>query len=93
MRHGCGIGQHRRAGDQGGPAGSIWAVTASSDTPIVEFIAGEPGMAERLLAAHVDDDTGHCRVCSAGPQAGRKVWPCPIHVLALNASRLPGRRR
>ena len=56
-------------------------------SPIVEFIAAETGMAERLLAQHVDDGTGHCRVCSAGPQAGRKVWPCQIHGHALNASR------
>ncbi|MHA6626868.1 hypothetical protein ACU61A_15645 [Pseudonocardia sichuanensis] len=54
--------------------------------PIVEFIVGQSGMAERLLAQHVDDGTGHCRVCSAGPQAGRKVWPCPIRVVTEEAA-------
>lgn len=55
--------------------------------PIVEFIARQPGAAERLLAQHLNDGTGHCLVCSAGPQAGRKVWPCPIHEYAQSASR------
>jgi hypothetical protein len=54
---------------------------------IVAFIAGEPGMAERMLAEHRDDGTGHCRVCTEGAQAGRKVWPCPLHGLAEQASR------
>jgi hypothetical protein len=53
---------------------------------IVAFIVGQPGLAARLLAEHVDDGTGHCRVCSAGPQAGRKVWPCPIYGYAQLAA-------
>jgi hypothetical protein len=40
----------------GGPPGGL----------IVEFIAGEPGMAQRMLAEHVDDGTGHCRICTEG---------------------------
>ncbi len=61
---------------------------------IVAFIAGEPGMAQRMLDEHADDGTGHCRVCSAGPQAGRKVWPCPLRGLAEQASRhKPGGQR
>jgi hypothetical protein len=54
--------------------------------PIVELIAGEPGMAARMLAEHTDDGSGHCRVC--GPQAARQVWPCPLLGLATRASEL-----
>jgi hypothetical protein len=54
--------------------------------PIVEFIAAEPGMAVRLLAEHRDDGSGRCRVCPSGPQAARKVWPCPLYGYALIAS-------
>jgi hypothetical protein len=54
---------------------------------IVAFIAGEPGMAEKLLAEHRDDGTGHCRVCSNGGGAGRHVWPCPLYGLAEQASK------
>jgi hypothetical protein len=61
---------------------------------IVAFIAGELGMAQRMLAEHRDDGTGHCRVCTAGPQAGRKVWPCPSHGLAEQAHKVTtGNRR
>ncbi|OZM83600.1 hypothetical protein [Pseudonocardia sp. MH-G8] len=56
------------------------------------FLAGQPTAVARLLAEHVDDGTGHCRVCSAGPQAGRKVWPCQIHGHALSANSQPHRR-
>jgi hypothetical protein len=53
--------------------------------PTVEFIARE-GMAERLLTDHRNDGTGRCRVCSSGPQAARKVWPCPLHEYARLAT-------
>jgi hypothetical protein len=52
--------------------------------PIVEFMAAQPGL-DRLLAEHSDDGTGHCRVCTAGPQAGRRVWPCNLHGYATQA--------
>ncbi|MGI5129290.1 hypothetical protein ACQEVB_20965 [Pseudonocardia sp. CA-107938] len=58
---------------------------------LVTFIASQPGAAERLLAVHVDDGTGHCLVCSAGPQAGRLVWPCPLHDVAQAARAIAGR--
>ncbi len=54
---------------------------------IVQFIASEPGMAKRLLAEHRDDGSGRCRVCLSGPQAARKVWPCPLHEYARLAIR------
>jgi hypothetical protein len=57
--------------------------------PLTELIRANPGMAARLLAEHVDDGTGHCRVCSGGGQSGRDVWPCAIHWHAVQASRPP----
>src|SRR5919108_5586627 len=53
---------------------------------LVALILSEPGMADRLLAIHADDGTGHCRVCSGGGQSGRDVWPCTIHECARRAS-------
>jgi hypothetical protein len=44
-------------------------------------------MAKRLLAEHRDDGSGRCRVCLSGPQAARKVWPCPLHEYARLAIR------
>jgi hypothetical protein len=58
--------------------------------PLVVFIAAEPGLAERLLAVHVDDGSGRCRVCSSGAQSGRNAWPCTIHGLAGRAKELDG---
>lgn len=58
--------------------------------PIAQFIAAQAGAAERLLAEHIDDGTGRCRVCSAGPQAGRLVWPCNLHRYARAAAELLG---
>jgi hypothetical protein len=46
--------------------------------------AQNPGMAAWLLAQHIDDGTGRCRVCSVGP-AGRRRWPCKIHWYATQA--------
>ncbi|MGH8967480.1 MAG: hypothetical protein ACRDXB_19425 [Actinomycetes bacterium] len=62
-----------------------------------EFVAlfqGQPAAIAHMLAKHVDDGTGHCRECSPGGQAGRSVWPCPLHGLAAQAiSRPAGGRR
>lgn len=61
----------------------------SNDTAlIVRFIADQPGMAAKLLAQHVNDGTGHCKICTNGAGAGRHVWPCPSHGLAEQASQL-----
>lgn len=60
--------------------------------PIVEYIAREPGMADRLLAEHADDGNGHCRICTSGGQTGRHVWPCTLHSLAVQAGVLLGHR-
>ena len=54
---------------------------------VVEFLARD-GRADRLAAQHVDDGTGHCRSCAAGPQAGRHVWPCSLAALAAQGREL-----
>jgi hypothetical protein len=46
-------------------------VGAVEANPIVVFIAGEPGAASRLLAAHVNDGTDHCRACVRNEQGAR----------------------
>lgn len=48
-------------------------------------LARMPGAAQRLLAVHMEDGSGRCRVCSSGRQAGRYVWPCQLHLLATRA--------
>lgn len=40
---------------------------------LVALIRSQRGMAVRLLAVHVDDGSGRCRVCSAGGFSGRYV--------------------
>ncbi len=62
------------------------------DSPIVEFITNQPGMAERLLAEHVDDGSGHCPACPLGGQKGYQRWPCNLHHYATQASKV-GRLR
>lgn len=62
--------------------------------PATSALAGEfaalfrtqPLVIARLLAEHIDDGTGHCRVCTSGAQAGRQLWPCLLHGLAEQAS-------
>jgi hypothetical protein len=46
--------------------------------------------ADGLAAEHADDGTGHCVTCSAGPQAGRQVWPCSRTRLADAGRKLVG---
>lgn len=60
-------------------------------TALVVLIAGQPGMARRMLAEHVDDGTGHCRVCRwhARPAAD---FPCVLRTHAEAADRLGARR-
>jgi hypothetical protein len=60
--------------------------------PVVEFLARDD-RAKRLAAEHVDDGTGHCRSCSAGPQAGRHTWPCTLAGLAARAREVVRTRR
>jgi hypothetical protein len=56
---------------------------------LVEFYARHVIAVEKI-AAHVDDGTGHCCVCSAGgTQTGRYSYPCSIR-LAADAARQQG---
>lgn len=48
-------------------------------------IGAVPGLADRLLAEHVPDPDGRCRLCPIGAQAGWHRWPCRIHVYAAAA--------
>jgi hypothetical protein len=65
-------------------------MTARPDQPdlLISILAVMPGLAERLLAEHVDDGTRHCRACPLGGQAGFHVWPCSIRDLAERAHAL-----
>ncbi len=63
-------------------------MSSATANPLVLFIRSEPGMAERLLAQHVDDGSGRCAVCTAGNQTGRLTWPCQTR-LAADAARQP----
>jgi hypothetical protein len=62
---------------------------ASVATPLVTELATllllEPAAIAQLLARHVDDGTGHCRVCTAGGQTGRYRYPCVIQLAAEQA--------
>ena len=51
---------------------------------LVAFIAGEPGMAQRLLAQHRADDAGRCTGCRAHNR-GTPVHPC-LTALAAQAA-------
>jgi hypothetical protein len=53
--------------------------------PIVEFIVGEAGSAERLIRGHADDGSGRCKVCTGGPQSGRVRFPCRLYDYAIRA--------
>jgi hypothetical protein len=43
------------------------------------FLDLEPAAAAKLLAEHVDDGRGYCRVCTLGAQHGNHHWPCDIY--------------
>lgn len=60
-------------------------LTTADHDPIVVFIAGEAGSAERLITEHADDGSGRCKVCTGGPQAGRVRWPCRLYDYAIRA--------
>ncbi|HEY0640530.1 MAG TPA: hypothetical protein VGD67_23115 [Pseudonocardiaceae bacterium] len=50
------------------------------------FLTGQPTAVARLLADHVDDGRGYCRVCSVGAQRGNHTWPCSLHAAATAAT-------
>jgi hypothetical protein len=49
---------------------------------LITFIVAEPGMADRLIRAHVPDSHGRCRACPIGAQAGNHQWPCKLRSAA-----------
>jgi hypothetical protein len=51
---------------------------------LVALIIGQPGMAERILAAHVDDGKGRCSGCVQHGRPGAP-HPCVIRSHALQA--------
>ena len=57
-------------------------------SPLVQMILSQSGMAERLMAEHVDDGSGRCLGCPVGGQRGRHSWPCTIRKAALEAQKL-----
>jgi hypothetical protein len=61
-------------------------------SPLAAAIALAPGLAGRLMAEHVDDGTGRCRLCPLGDQAGHQQWPCRIYSAAAEAFRSRSRR-
>lgn len=48
------------------------------------LIATLPGVADQLLADHVNDGRGYCKGCAL-PQAGLARWPCTLHAVAKAA--------
>jgi hypothetical protein len=50
-------------------------------------ISALPGLAEALVARHVDDGAGRCRECVRADR-GREPWPCRIRTYADAALRL-----
>ena len=54
-------------------------------SPLVQFIADNPGLADALLAVHVDDGRGYCRSCGLGAQRGYHRHPCNIRCTAERA--------
>lgn len=56
-----------------------------TEVSLAALVAAMPGVAQRLLADHVDDGTGHCRRCPVGAQAGYQRWPCTLHDVGRSA--------
>jgi hypothetical protein len=63
----------------------------SSHLPRVlgETFTRNPGMAARLMRAHVDDGTGHCAGCGS---ARRATWLCVLVGITARANEAGGRR-
>ncbi len=55
--------------------------------PLVQMILGQPGMAARLIAEHVDDGNGRCAGCPVGGQRGHHSWPCTLRQAAVEAEK------
>jgi hypothetical protein len=55
---------------------------AGGVSPLVQFIVNSPGLAEALIAEHIDDGRGYCRACALGAQRGYHQHPCNIRCAA-----------
>lgn len=60
--------------------------------PLLDLIAGVPGMAERMIVQHQPDSTGHCKACPLGGRAGYHMWPCSLFDHAMRAGELARQR-
>jgi hypothetical protein len=49
---------------------------------LTEFLESQPAAVAKLLAQHVDNGHGGCRVCAIGGQRGYLPWPCTIYMAA-----------
>ena len=56
--------------------------------PMVALIRSQEGMADRLLAEHVDNGHGRCSACPVGGQQGHLRWLCAIFSYARTAKDL-----
>jgi hypothetical protein len=57
-------------------------------SPLVQFIVNNPGLADALIAQHVDDGSGYCRSCALGAQRGFHKYPCDIRRTAERARQI-----
>lgn len=79
------------ASDEERTAVEVFTTTRSHDL-LVAFLARQPTAVVALLAAHVDDGTGKCRMCGARASGDRMPWPCTIYQAAVQARSQQGRR-
>ncbi|MGH3613692.1 MAG: hypothetical protein ACRDRK_14095 [Pseudonocardia sp.] len=54
--------------------------------PLVEFLTHQPVALRRMLAWHIADDRGRCRVCVDGARGVGLHWPCNIRTAAEAAA-------
>jgi hypothetical protein len=57
---------------------------------LAAFLVSEPTATAKLIAQHVDDGRGSCRVCTVGGQHGSLPWPCTIYTAARAAAQVLG---
>ncbi|MGI9002984.1 MAG: hypothetical protein ACR2GH_15215 [Pseudonocardia sp.] len=53
--------------------------------PLVESIARQRDLVDRVLDEHVDDGSGCCTACPRSWRAEWRRWPCRLHSLAALA--------
>lgn len=56
-----------------------------STSSLVDFLVSQPTATAKLLAQHLDDSYGRCRVCTVGGQHGNVPWPCTLYSSAVVA--------